>query len=111
MNHIAQNPNERIDQLLQVILSLKDMDECRAFFSDLCTMQELVLMAQRVQVAKLLMNGETYEKIRSQTSVSSSTITRISTELQYGSGGYRTVLPRLSDSQGDKEPAEEGSTT
>ena len=95
MNHIAQNPNESIDQLLQVILSLKDMDECRAFFSDLCTMQELVLMAQRVQVAKLLMNGETYEKIRSQTSVSSSTITRISTELQYGSGGYRTVLGRL----------------
>ncbi len=97
MNHIAQNPNESIDQLLQVILSLKDMDECRAFFSDLCTMQELVLMAQRVQVAKLLMNGETYEKIRSQTSVSSSTITRISTELQYGSGGYRTVLGRLVD--------------
>lgn len=97
MNHIAQNPNESIDQLLQVILSLKDMDECRAFFSDLCTMQELVLMAQRVQVAKLLMNGETYEKIRSQTSVSSSTITRISTELQYGSGGYRTVLGRLLD--------------
>lgn len=97
MNHIAQNPNESIDQLLQVILSLKDMDECRAFFSDLCTMQELVLMAQRVQVAKLLMNGETYEKIRSQTSVSSSTITRISTELQYGSGGYRTVLGRLFD--------------
>lgn len=97
MNHIAQNPNESIDQLFQIILSLKDMDECRAFFSDLCTMQELVLMAQRVQVAKLLMNGETYEKIRSQTSVSSSTITRISTELQYGSGGYRTVLGRLLD--------------
>ena len=77
MNHVARNPNESIDELFQVILSLKDMDECRAFFSDLCTMQELVLMAQRVQVAKLLMNGETYEKIRSQTSVSSSTITRI----------------------------------
>ena len=99
MNHFTQNPNESIDQLFQIILSLKDMDECRAFFSDLCTMQELVLMAQRVQVAKLLMNGETYEKIRSQTSVSSSTITRISTELQYGSGGYRTVLGRLSSEQ------------
>ena len=97
MNHVARNPNESIDELFQVILSLKDMDECRAFFSDLCTMQELVLMAQRVQVAKLLMNGETYEKIRSQASVSSSTITRISTELQYGSGGYRTVLGRLVD--------------
>ena len=107
MNHVARNPNESIDELFQVILSLKDMDECRAFFSDLCTMQELVLMAQRVQVARLLMNGETYEKIRSQTSVSSSTITRISTELQYGSGGYRTVLGRLLDSGSCPEQEQE----
>lgn len=104
MNHIAQNPNESIEQLFQVILSLRDLEECRAFFSDLCTMQELVLMAQRVQVAKLLMNGETYEKIRGQASVSSSTITRISTELQYGSGGYRAVLGRLSGGQDSAPP-------
>ena len=38
MNHIAQNPNESIEQLFQVILSLRDLEECRAFFSDLCTM-------------------------------------------------------------------------
>ena len=107
MNHVARNPNESIDELFQVILSLKDMDECRAFFSDLCTMQELVLMAQRVQVARLLMNGETYEKIRSQTSVSSSTITRISTELQYGSGGYRAVLNRLEAGEDAADPSSE----
>ena len=95
MNHVFRNPNENIDQLLQAILSLRDEEECRAFFSDLCTMQELVLLSQRLQVAKLLLAGETYEKIRSQVSVSSATITRISTELQYGSGGYRAVLSRL----------------
>ena len=50
------------------------------------------------------MNGETYEKIRSQASVSSSTITRISTELQYGSGGYRAVLGRLSGGQDPAPP-------
>ena len=97
MNHVFRNPNENIDQLLQAILSLRDEEECRAFFSDLCTMQELVLLSQRLQVAKLLLAGETYEKIRGQVSVSSATITRISTELQYGSGGYRTVLTRLAD--------------
>ena len=95
MNHVFRNPNENIDQLLQAILSLRDEEECRAFFSDLCTMQELVLLSQRLQVAKLLLAGETYEKIRGQVSVSSATITRISTELQYGSGGYRAVLSRL----------------
>ena len=95
MNHVFRNPNENIDQLLQAILSLRDEEECRAFFSDLCTMQELVLLSQRLQVVKILLAGETYEKIRGQVSVSSATITRISTELQYGSGGYRSVLGRL----------------
>lgn len=66
MNHIFRNPNENIEQLFQAILSLQDTEECRAFFSDLCTMQELVLLSQRLQVAKLLLAGETYEKIRSQ---------------------------------------------
>ena len=108
MNHIFRNPNENIEQLFEAILALEDAEECRAFFSDLCTMQELVLLSQRLQVAKLLLAGETYEKIRSQVSVSSATITRISTELQYGSGGYRSVLSRLlSDSQGSPETTEE----
>ena len=94
MTRLTQNQNDSIDELLKVILSLKDMDECRAFFSDLCTMKELISLSQRLQVAKHMLRGETYEEIRSQVSVSSSTITRISTELQFGSGGYRSVLCR-----------------
>ncbi len=94
MTHLTQNQNENIDELLAVILSLRDMDECRAFFSDLCTMQELISFSQRLQVAKFLLRGETYEEIRSHVPVSSSTITRINTELQFGSGGYRSALCR-----------------
>ncbi len=94
MTHLTENQNENIDQLLAVILSLRDMEECRAFFSDLCTMQELISLSQRLQVAKHLLKGETYEEIRSHVPVSSSTITRINTELQFGSGGYRSVLCR-----------------
>ena len=77
MNHVSRHSNENMEELFEAILSLRDMEECRAFFSDLCTMQELMLLSQRLQVAKLLLAGETYEKIRSQVSVSSSTITRI----------------------------------
>ena len=94
MTRLTQNQNESIDELLEVILSLRDMEECRAFFSDLCTMKELISLAQRLQVAKHLLRGETYDEVRSQVPVSSSTITRISTELQFGSGGYRTALCR-----------------
>lgn len=94
MSRLDQNQNESITELLELILSLRDMEECRAFFTDLCTMQELILFSQRVQVAKRLLAGETYESIRSQVQVSSSTITRINTALQFGSGGYRLALER-----------------
>ena len=101
MTRLDKNQNESIEELLAVILSLRDMEECRAFFSDLCTMQELIGLAQRLQVAKHLLRGETYEEIRSQVPVSSSTITRISTELQFGSGGYRAALTRDGPEEGN----------
>ena len=97
MNHVSRNSNENIDFLFQAILSLRDTEECRAFFSDLCTMQELVLLSQRLQVARLLLAGETYDAIRAQLPVSSTTITRINTALHYGAGGYASVLRRLAD--------------
>ncbi len=92
MSRLDLNRNESIDELLEAILSIKDMEQCRAFFSDLCTMQELKVFSQRLQVAKRLLDGQTYEMIRSEVPVSSSTITRISTELQFGAGGYRSVI-------------------
>ena len=68
----------------------------------LCTMQELIIFAQRLQVAKRLLNNETYEMIRSQLPVSSTTITRVNTALQYGAGGYRAVLNRQQAATDDK---------
>ena len=52
MNHVSRHSNENMEELFEAILSLRDMEECRAFFSDLCTMQELMLLSQRLQVAK-----------------------------------------------------------
>ena len=89
--------SEDLDELLEAILSLRDKDECRAFLQDLCTVQELMGFAQRLQVAKRLLAGETYDAIRSQLPVSSTTITRINTALHYGAGGYASVLRRLAD--------------
>ena len=105
MSRFDQNQKDGSQELLDAILSLQDMEECQAFFSDLCTMQELISFSQRLQVAKRLLAGETYEMIRSQVPVSSSTITRISTELQFGAGGYRSVLDRLNSA--DKPPEKE----
>lgn len=106
MSNLRDNHTDAIDYLFHAMLSLKDLDECYTFFSDLFTVQELTAFAQRLQVANLLLQGNTYEMIRSQVPVSSSTITRINTELRYGSGGYQMILERLSQagSQSDESP-------
>lgn len=103
MSHLDRNRNEAIDVLFHAILSLKDVDECYTFFSDLFTVQELTSFAQRLQVARLLDAGYTYKMVRSQVPISSSTITRINTELRYGGGGYKIVLDRLAE-QGEAPP-------
>lgn len=102
MSRLDENQKENIRELLDVIASLQDEEECRAFFTDLCTVQELITLSQRLQIAKRLMAGETYESIRSQIPVSSTTITRINTALEFGAGGYRAVLNRL-DEKGKTE--------
>lgn len=81
--------------LLRSLGTLRTEAECQAFLEDLCTVQELRSMARRLQVARMLRQGQTYDRIRQTLPVSSATITRISTELQFGSGGYQTVLDRL----------------
>ncbi|MDE6281424.1 MAG: TrpR-like protein [Oscillospiraceae bacterium] len=82
--------------LFEAILSLRDQEECRAFFQDLCTVAELRAMAQRLEVAQLLDEGLIYNDILKRTGASSATISRVNRALQYGADGYKTVLPRLS---------------
>lgn len=72
--------------LYEVILSLKTKEDCDAFFKDLCTFKELDSMAQRIKVASLLKNGETYEQIIAKTDISSATLSRISRCFKYGDG-------------------------
>lgn len=95
MPRIRNDRNDAIDELFRGILSLQDVEECYRFFGDLLTVQELASFSQRLQVARMLSEGKTYEAIRAEISTSSSTITRVNTELRYGSGGYRMVLERL----------------
>lgn len=97
MPRIRNDRNDSTDQLFRAVLSLRDLDECYRFFGDLLTVQELSAFAQRLQVARMLSEGNTYETIRGEIATSSSTITRVNTELRYGSGGYQMVLDRLRD--------------
>jgi len=93
MNKQNRKPNN--DGMYQAILSLKTVEECAAFFSDLCTVTELQALGQRYQVAALLSQGMIYNDILEQTGASSATISRVNRSLQYGEGGYKIVFDRL----------------
>ena len=83
--------------LYEAILQLKDMEECEAFFEDLCTVQELASISQRLVVAKLLTEHKVYADIVEKTSASTATISRVNRTLQCGRDGYNVVFNRLKE--------------
>ena len=97
---MKQPTREQDDTLYQAILSLKNMDECRRFFQDLCTVSELRAMEQRMEVAALLDEGLIYNDILERTGASSATISRVNRALLYGADGYKAVIPRLKELKG-----------
>ena len=87
--------SESMDRLFGAILQLRDLDECYRFFEDICTVKEQLDLAQRLDVAVLLDQGESYQAISEKVNVSTATISRVSKCLNYGAGGYRTDLSRM----------------
>ncbi|MDR1764598.1 MAG: hypothetical protein LBR77_00585 [Lachnospiraceae bacterium] len=88
--------SDEVDELFDAVLSLKNREECYAFFEDLATIQEVNALAQRLQIAKRLYHDDgTYQNISSELGVSVSTIGRVKNSLTYGAGGYQTVLDRM----------------
>ena len=77
---------EKMDKLFAAICNLKTVEECAAFFDDLCTNKELEKMAERVYAAELLLEGKTYNQVMEQSDISSATLSRVSRCVQYGKG-------------------------
>ena len=93
--------DELNDQLCEAMLSLETVDECYQFFEDLCTISELMAMSQRVEVARMLRAGDTYDDIVARTGASTATISRVKRCLNYGADGYNIVLDRLDPDEGE----------
>lgn len=85
------------EKLFKAILSLKTEQECAAFFDDICTIQELEALSQRLEVACQLNQGKSYIDINKSTGASTATICRVSKCLNYGEDGYKIALERLGD--------------
>ena len=90
-----QNP--LIDRLFDTILSLKTREECYMFFEDACTVKEMLDIAQRLEVAKMLADKQSYAQIAKETGMSTATISRVRRCLMYGAGGYRLALERMGE--------------
>lgn len=94
---------EHSDLLYESILTLQDLDECRKFFEDLCTVAELRAMEQRFEVASLLDDGMIYNEILERTGASSATISRVNRALLNGTGGYVSVLGKMKEDGHDEQ--------
>src|SRR5688572_3277226 len=88
-----------VDHLFEAILSLKDSEECYIFFEDICTVNELLSLSQRFEVARMLRQHKTYLEIAEKTGASTATISRVNRSLNYGNDGYDMVFQRISDKE------------
>ncbi|MDD7795749.1 YerC/YecD family TrpR-related protein [Clostridium sp. 'White wine YQ'] len=98
MSNFSSNlKSKEMDFLMKAILSLKDEEECYRFFEDICTINEIKAIEQRLQVAKMLKDGKTYTEVAKKTGASTATISRVNKCINYGSDGYNIVLKRIEE--------------
>lgn len=86
---------DAVKGLFEAILTLENVEECFDFFEDVCTVNEVLSIAQRFAVAKMLKENNTYLEVAEKTGASTATISRVNRSLNYGNDGYDMVFARL----------------
>ena len=94
---------EAVDHLFEAVLTLESPEECYAFFEDVCTVNELLSLSQRYEVARMLRDKKTYLEIAEKTGASTATISRVNRSLNYGNDGYDMVFARLDETDEEKD--------
>ena len=97
--------DKQTDELFRSILALGSVEECYRSFEDLCTVKEIRDLGQRLEVARLLHEGSSYQRAGEATGASSATIGRVKKCLDYGTGGYRMIISRTQESGEEDEQA------
>ena len=88
---------EAVDHLFEAVLCLENKEECYTFFEDVCTINELLSLSQRFEVARMLRQKKTYLEISEKTGASTATISRVNRSLTYGNDGYEMVFSRIAE--------------
>jgi len=95
--------NQDTKKLFAALNMLQTENEVRAFLEDVCTIKEIMDIAQRLHVAEMLHAGASYQTITKATGASTATISRVGKCLEYGSGGYKLVLERMAKTENSDE--------
>ena len=90
---------DAVKELFEGILTLENVDECFDFFEDVCTVNEVLSIAQRFSVARMLKEEHTYLEVAKETGASTATISRVNRSLNYGNDGYEMVFSRMNKAQ------------
>lgn len=90
---------KNVEELFEAILTLKNIEECYGFFEDVCTVNEIISLAQRFEVAGMLREKNTYNDIAEKTGASTATISRVNRSLNYGNDGYEMVFSRMEENK------------
>lgn len=88
-----------VETLFEAIIQLKSVDECFDFFEDLATINEILSLSQRFEVARMLRQHKTYLEIAEKTGASTATISRVNRSLNYGNDGYDLAIQRIQEKQ------------
>lgn len=86
---------EAVDHMIDAILAIENKEEAYDFLEDLCTVNELLSLSQRYEVATMLTQKKTYLEIAEKTGASTATISRVNRSLNYGCDGYEAIFNRL----------------
>ena len=95
MAYESKFKRDDIDELFDAVLTLEDREDCYRFFEDICTVNELLSLSQRFEVASMLKDRKTYLEIAEKTGASTATISRVNRSLNYGNDGYEMVFQRI----------------
>ena len=91
---MCKDNQEMVKELYQAFLKIETIEECENFLNDLMTNKEIEAMSQRLMAAKLLLEDKTYNEVIKETDISSATLSRVSRCIQYGSGGYKSIIQK-----------------
>lgn len=88
-----------IIDLCEAIASTRNSEEAATLLTDLLGKQELEMIAKRLRIAELLMEGCLYEDIVEELKTSPSTIARVQAWLESSGEGYRLIVERTKRSR------------